>query len=205
VAADRLPDCSDELTWDDIGWIISRTLVYGLLTGAFTLVYLAIVVGIGTLVGSQGQSNLWLSIVATGVVALAFQPARDRSRRLANRLVYGSRATPYEVLSAFSRAVAGASADDSLQRMARLVVEATGAVRATVWLRFGEVLQPQAGWPRMGRCRSPSRWKAAACRRPWTWRRPPVDRFRSDMRTSCWARSRSGPLRSSRSPPPARS
>jgi hypothetical protein len=106
VAADRLPDCSDELTRDDIDWIISRTLVYGLLTAAFTLVYLAIVVGIGTLVGSQGQSNLWLSIVATGVVALAFQPARDRIRRLANRLVYGSRATPYEVLSAFSRAVA---------------------------------------------------------------------------------------------------
>jgi class 3 adenylate cyclase len=27
------------------------------------------------------------------------------------------------------------------------VVEATGAVQATVWLRLGEVLQPQASWP----------------------------------------------------------
>ena len=134
----------------DIDWIISRTLVYGLLTAAFTAVYLAIVVGIGTLVGSQGRPNLWLSIVATAVVAVAFQPARDRSRRLANRLVYGKRATPYEVLSAFSRAMTGATTDDSLQRMARLVVEATGAVQATVWLRFGEVLQPQACWPQDG-------------------------------------------------------
>jgi class 3 adenylate cyclase len=134
----------------DIDLLLTRTLVYGLLTAAFTVVYLVIVVGIGTLVGSQGKANLALSIAATGVIAVAFQPARDRSRRLANRLVYGSRATPYEVLSAFSRGVAGASTDDSLQRMARLVVEATGAVQATVWLRLGDVLQPQARWPQHG-------------------------------------------------------
>ena len=131
----------------DIDLLLTRALVYGLLTAASTAVYLAIVVGIGTLVGSGGKPNLFLSIVATGVVAVAFQPARDRSRRLANRLVYGSRATPYEVLSAFSRDVTGASTDDSLQRMARLVVEATGAEQATVWLRLGDALQPQACWP----------------------------------------------------------
>jgi class 3 adenylate cyclase len=134
----------------DIDLLLTRTLVYGLLTAVFTVVYLAIVVGIGTLVGSGGRPNLFLSVAATGVVAVAFQPARDRSRRLANRLVYGKRATPYEVLSGFSRAMAGASTDDSLLRMARLVVEATGAARATVWLRLGDTLQPQARWPQAG-------------------------------------------------------
>jgi class 3 adenylate cyclase len=134
----------------DIDLLLTRTLVYGLLTAAFTVVYLAIVVGIGTLVGSGGRPNLFLSVAATGMIAVAFQPARDRSRRLANRLVYGRRATPYEVLSGFSRAMAGASTDDSLLRMARLVVEATGAARATVWLRLGELLQPQARWPQAG-------------------------------------------------------
>jgi len=134
----------------DIDHLISRTLSYTLLTAAFTAVYLVIVVGIGTLVGSRGKPNLFLSIVATAVIAVAFQPARDRSRRLANRLVYGKRATPYEVLSAFSRGMAGASTDDSLLWMARLVVEATGAVQATVWLRLGEVLQPEASWPQAG-------------------------------------------------------
>jgi class 3 adenylate cyclase len=133
----------------DIDVLLTRTLAYGLLTAAFTVVYLIIVVGIGALLGAQGRPNPLLSVVATGVIAVAFQPARDRSRRLANRLVYGRRATPYEVLSAFSRGVA-ASTDDSLQRMARLVVEATGARQATVWLRFGDVLQPQAGWPARG-------------------------------------------------------
>jgi class 3 adenylate cyclase len=131
----------------DLDRIISRTLAYGLLTALATTVYLAIVVGIGTLVGSRGKPNLLLTVVATAVIAVAFQPARDRSRRLANRLVYGKRASPYEVLSGFSRGIARASTDDSLPRMARLVVEATGARQATVWLRFGDGLQPQASWP----------------------------------------------------------
>ena len=133
----------------DIDHLISRTLSYTLLTAAFTAVYLVIVVGLGTLVGSRGKPNLVLSLVAAAVITVAFQPARDRSRRLANRLVYGKRATPYEVLSEFSRTMARASTD-SLLRMARLVVEATGAVQATVWLRLGDVLQPQASWPQIG-------------------------------------------------------
>ena len=84
------------------------------------------------------------------MIAVAFQPARERSRRLANRLVYGERASPYEVLSKFSRGMAGASTDDSLLQMARLVVEATGAEQVTVWLRLGDLLQPQARWPPTG-------------------------------------------------------
>jgi class 3 adenylate cyclase len=134
----------------DIDRLLTRTLVYGVLTAAFTVVYLAIVVGIGTLVGSRGTPDLFLSILATAVIAVAFQPARDRSRRLANRLVYGKRATPYEVLSEFSRAMAGTATDDSLPRMVRLVVQATGAVQATVWLRLRDLLQPQARWPQAG-------------------------------------------------------
>ena len=139
----------------DIDLLIARTVVYGLLSAGFTVIYLAIVVGIGTLVGSGDEPNVLLSVVATGVIAVAFQPARDRSRRLANRLVYGSRATPYEVLSTFSRDMASASRDDSLQRLARLVVEATGAVQTSVWLRLGDVLQPQASWPPGGQLPEP--------------------------------------------------
>jgi hypothetical protein len=46
--------------------------------------------------------------------------------------------------------MAGASTDDSLLQMARLVVEATGAEQVTVWLRLGDLLQPQARWPPTG-------------------------------------------------------
>ena len=54
------------------------------------------------------------------------------------------------MLSKFSRGMAGASTDDSLLQMARLVVEATGAEQVTVWLRLGDLLQPQARWPPTG-------------------------------------------------------
>jgi hypothetical protein len=129
---------------------IALMVLGALLTALVTAVYLTIVVGVGTLVGSRGNQDLFLSIVATAVIAVAFQPARERSRRLANHLVYGERASPYEVLSQFSRGMAGASTDDSLLHVARLVVEATGAEQVTVWLRLGEPLQPQARWPQTG-------------------------------------------------------
>ena len=132
----------------DIDVVISRTLVYGALAAFITAVYVGIVVGVGTLVGSGGQPNLVLSIVATAVVAVAFQPVRERLQKVANRLVYGKRATPYEVLSQFSERVAESyAADDVLPRMAHVLADGTGAVRADVWLRAGQLLRPAASWP----------------------------------------------------------
>jgi signal transduction histidine kinase len=133
----------------DIDVVISRTLVYGTLAAFITAVYVGIVVGIGSLVGSGGKSNLALSIVATAIVAVAFQPVRERLQKVANRLVYGKRATPYEVLSQFSQRVAESyAADDVLLRMARVLADGTGAVRADVWLRAGKLLRPAASWPK---------------------------------------------------------
>ena len=126
--------------------------MFGALAAFITAVYVAIVVGIGALVG-QGTSkpNLGLSILATAVVAVAFQPVRERVQRLANHLVYGVRATPYEVLSEFSSRMAGAyEIEDLLPRMARILAEGTGAKATVVWLRVGEQLKPGAAWPMEG-------------------------------------------------------
>ena len=131
----------------DIHLVISRTLVYGALAAFITAVYVGIVVGVGTLVGSGGRPNLALSIVATAVVAVAFQPVRERLQKIANRLVYGKRATPYEVLSQFSERVAESyAASDVLPRMARVLAEGTGAARADVWLRSGYIAPSQFPW-----------------------------------------------------------
>ncbi|HEX9235524.1 MAG TPA: histidine kinase dimerization/phosphoacceptor domain-containing protein, partial [Actinomycetota bacterium] len=133
----------------DIDVVINKTVVYGLLAAFITAVYVAIVVGIGALIG-QGTSrpNLGLSILATAVVAVAFQPVRDRIQRLANRLVYGRRATPYEVLSEFSQRMgASLATEDVLPRMARILAEGTGAAEARVWLKVGDELRDAAGWP----------------------------------------------------------
>jgi signal transduction histidine kinase len=130
----------------DIDVVINRTVLFGLLAAFITAVYVGIVVGIGALVGSRG--NLLLSIVATALIAVAFQPVRTRAAHFANRLVYGKRATPYEVLSSFSDRLGGTSStEEILPRMARMIGEATGADRSRVWVRVGNELRPEAAWP----------------------------------------------------------
>src|SRR5258708_36939900 len=132
----------------DIDIVISRTLVYGALAAFITSVYVGIVVGLGTLVGSGGRPNIALSIVATAIVAVAFQPVRERLQRIANRLVYGKRATPSEVLAQFSARVAETyAADEALPRMTRVLAEGTGAERAEVWLRAGHIIRPDPTSP----------------------------------------------------------
>jgi signal transduction histidine kinase len=138
----------------DIDVVINRTVLFGLLAAFITAIYVGIVVGIGSLVGGRG--NLFLSIVATAIVAVAFQPIRTRARHFANRLVYGKRATPYEVLSTFSEHLGEAySAEEILPRIARMIGEASGAERATIWVRVGRELRPSASWPEGGDARTP--------------------------------------------------
>ena len=106
----------------DIDVVINKTLVYGSLAVFITGVYVAIVVGLGSLAQRGARPSLALSIAATAVVAIAFQPVRAWVQRLANRLVYGRRATPYEVLADFAGRMAGAyAAEDLLPRMARIL------------------------------------------------------------------------------------
>ena len=132
----------------DIDLVINRTLVYASLAVFITAVYVGIAVGIGAALGGGGRPNLALSIVATAVVAVGFQPVRERVQRVANRLVYGRRATPYEVLAQLSERVAESYAtDEVIPRMARLLGEGTGAQAAAVWLRNGGVWRAAATWP----------------------------------------------------------
>jgi signal transduction histidine kinase len=106
-----------------------------------------VVVVIGAVIGvTEG-----VSLLATAVVAVAFQPIRRRAQQFANRLVYGERATPYEVLSRFSEHIGETySGEDILVRMARLLAEGTGATSAVVWLRVGDEVRPAATWPTNG-------------------------------------------------------
>lgn len=123
----------------DIDVVISKTVVFGALAAFITIVYVGIVVGVGALIGDP--SNPALAIGATASVALLFGPVRERVRRFANRLVYGKRATPYEVMSGFARRVAGTlSVDEILPGMAEAAARGVGArvARVRVALPTGE-------------------------------------------------------------------
>jgi signal transduction histidine kinase len=129
--------------------VIKKTVVFGVLAVFVTLVYIAVVVGVGTLVaGEQAGFNV-LAFGAIALIALMLQPLRDWARRLADRLVYGKRATPYEVLSEFTERVGETlSVEDTISRMTELITAATGASRAEVWLRMGDELRLEASSPR---------------------------------------------------------
>jgi signal transduction histidine kinase len=130
----------------DIDVVVSRTIVYTALAGFITVVYVGIVAGVGALFGSGDDPSAALAIVATAIVAVAFQPARRWLQHWANRVVYGKKATPYEVLADFSRRVA-ATDDSLLEAAARSLVEGTNAEQAAIWLDIGDRLTKTVEWP----------------------------------------------------------
>jgi signal transduction histidine kinase len=133
----------------DVDVVISQTAAYTTLAVFITGVYVTVVVGLGSLLGAGAQS-LALSIAATGLVAVAFEPVRRRTTGWANRLVYGRRTSPYQVLSGLvDRLAAAEPTQGMLARMAKLMADGTGAAQATVWLADKGQLVAAGGWPAM--------------------------------------------------------
>jgi len=81
----------------DIDFLINRTLVYGVLTAVIIALYTLLVGGLAALF--QTQTNWFIALVATGLVAVLFQPLRERLQSRVNRLLYGHRDDPLEVLT----------------------------------------------------------------------------------------------------------
>jgi signal transduction histidine kinase len=133
----------------DIDVVINRTVVYATLAAFITGVYVAIVVGIGAFVGGSGDApNAALSIAATAVVAIAFQPVRELVQRLANRLVYGKRATPYEVMADFGSRMAGTlELGHALPELAEAAAMGVRAAAARVRLALPGGGERAATWP----------------------------------------------------------
>jgi signal transduction histidine kinase len=130
----------------EIDVIINRAIRYGLLSAVLTAMYVGMVVGIGTLAGYAGGPLL--TAAAALAIAVLFQPLRSRAQLVANRVVYGQRATPYQVLADFAEDMAGQlDADAALDRMSSVLAGATGAVRVEVWVRVGQQLRPRVTWP----------------------------------------------------------
>jgi signal transduction histidine kinase len=133
----------------EIDVVLNKAVIYGTLAAFFVAVYVGFVVLVGRAIGSTRSP--YLTLLAAAVIAIAFNPVRTRATKLANRLVYGRRATPYEVLSQFSDEMAGTySLEEVLPRMADILGRGTGAKQARVWLRIGRELRPAATWGEPG-------------------------------------------------------
>ena len=130
----------------DLDVVVKKTLVAGTLAVVVVAVYGALVWAFGAF-ASDRESSASLFVIAL-LLGLAFRPVARFARRVADRLVYGRRATPYEVLTEFSGRIGDAYAtEDVLGRMAQILGQATGAGVARVWLAVGGDLLPEASWP----------------------------------------------------------
>jgi signal transduction histidine kinase len=121
-------------------------LVLGGLTAFVAGVYALVVLAGGALIGHLASPHLGLSVLATAIVALGFEPVRTRLEAAAAGVVHGGRPSPYDVLSRFSEAVAGTAQDDVPTRMAAVLGEGTGAKWTQVWLVLGDELALEATW-----------------------------------------------------------
>jgi len=122
-------------------------VITGLVAFVIT-VYVVVVLGGGVLIGKTSSPSLPLSVLATAIVALAFEPVQTRLERAAAELLRGGAPSPYEVLSRFSENVTGSYPTEELpSRMATLLGEGTGAAWAQVWLTVQGELTLAASWP----------------------------------------------------------
>ena len=128
--------------------IVSRAVVLAIATAFVAIGYVGLVVTLGRNVEDRTGGGFWLSLLATVVVALAFQPLRRRVLRVADRLAYGHRAAPYDALADFSRRIGRSPATgELLPTIAAAAGEAVHAQRAVVQLDGEGDAGLTATWP----------------------------------------------------------
>src|SRR4028118_2030681 len=129
----------------DIDVVINRTLVYGALTSCVVGIYVLAIVALGALF--QAQGNLGVSLLATGLVALLFQPLRGRLQRGVNRLMYGERDDPYAVTSRLGRRLEATITPEAvLPTIAETIAQALKLPYAAILLKEGEGFQTAAAY-----------------------------------------------------------
>ena len=118
----------------DIDPIINRTLVYGLLTSIVIGSYILIVGYLGA-VFKTGQRDI-LSLVATGLVAVLFQPLRQRVQQGINRLMYGQIDDPYAVITRLGQQLEGTvDLDQALLNAVTTIKEAFKLPYASIFIK----------------------------------------------------------------------
>ncbi len=140
----------------DIDLIINRTLVYSILTTSMIGLYVLVVVGFGALFRIQG--NVLLSLLATGIIALIFQPLRQHLQQAINRLMFGERDDPYRVIASLGqRLEATLAPEEVLPTLVEVVAHSLKLPYVAIRMKqgpvfkmvtvYGEAREPLARWP----------------------------------------------------------
>ncbi|TCO44362.1 hypothetical protein EV646_11072 [Kribbella antiqua] len=131
----------------DLDLIINRAVVLALGTIFAGIGYAGLVLAVAALLNTR-TSGFWLSLLATALVAVAFQPLRQRIVRVANRLAYGARALPYEALSEFGRRLAEPPSPSALlPAVAEAAGRAVSARTSTAVLQVPDRVGISGVWP----------------------------------------------------------
>ena len=127
----------------EIDFIINRTLVYGALTLLVIGLYVLVVGYLGSLL--RTENDLVISLFATGLIAVLFQPMRARLQRGVNRMMYGQRDEPVVVLSQLgARLEETLLPEEILPRLVETVSQALKLPYVAISLQIGGELKVQA-------------------------------------------------------------
>ena len=126
----------------------NKTLIYGSLVALSGAGWVFGVVRIDALFGLSNDWTAPPQLVGMGLLALAVQPVRIGVQKLADRLVYGQRTPPYEVLAAVSAmSQVSGPAQESLRTLARTVAEGLSVPSACVSVTVSDAERVYYGWP----------------------------------------------------------
>jgi signal transduction histidine kinase len=114
--------------------LLAHTVSLAGLSGVVAGVYLVIVLGLGRAPTDSERPLLGLSMLAAAVAALLYLPARDRLAQFSNRLVYGEREAPDQVLKTFgSRLSRAVPLDELLLQVAESLRKTLALATAEIW------------------------------------------------------------------------
>jgi signal transduction histidine kinase len=128
--------------------LLVRTIEGGGLVLFVGAVYLLVVLGFGGTLDESGERVLGLSLVAAGISALLFVPARNRLLELAERRVYGDRRERDEPLQTFgARMSRSIPLDELLLQLAESLKKSMRLASAEVWTGSAGLMELAAAVP----------------------------------------------------------